>query len=496
MNRATVIAAASVPVVGGAIIALVGLGVADANNDQIVGKTIDDATAQTLSLAALSCPDLTGPRLAGQVLAGDMTSSDFKKWAPWPDANANDTRTKYYALAHGMCDLLGQVRAGQFGGDPWQEALAVYHVGFAKVKSAKGVPNAAQSYVDTVDRYTNWYVRQPAFGGDDGRSMSAAPGSSAPPPSQVPVPAEDLSAVRTAGGKCPEVTPAKVAAQLMASSAFDPNKRSPLGQMGIAQFSPDVWSQYAETNDSPWDPGKAIDTLGTAMCDLVRQLHGIGGDPYQLALAGFRVGPMPVRQALGVPAAVPGLKPFIAQVKGDVAYYSRDLRLNPAEEPTPASSASPAQSSGPEASASAAPTEHYKIVSVNSGKLLSPLKHSADSNSQLVQHSDTASKDQLWQIVNTGDGHVKIKNVGNGLIVAVRDATKEPAAPLVEYNDEKKINNEWNLIDTGGGIYKIQSAQSGLLMAVARMSTEDDAELTQFGDNGTADHLWRLVPAS
>ncbi|WP_432839005.1 RICIN domain-containing protein [Dactylosporangium sp. CA-092794] len=488
---------ASVLAVCSAIIAFIGFGIAGASDSEIEGKPIDDATAQTLSLAALSCRDLSGPRLAGQVLAGDMTSSDFKKWAPWPDANANDTQAKYYALAHNMCDLLGQVRASQLGGDVWKEALAAYHDGLARVKSAKGVPSAAQSYVDTVNGYTNWYVKQPPFSGDDGPSAPASNGSSAPQPSQVPVPAEDLPAVLATGGKCPEVTPVKVAAQLMASSAFNPNKRSSLGQMGIAQFSPDVWSQYTKPNDSPWDPGKAIATLGTAMCDLVGQLRGIGGDPYQLALAGFRVGPTPVRQALGVPAAVPGLKRFIAQVNTDIGYYSLDPRLNPAAGSPPVS---PAPSGSPKAPASPAPsggpaTEQYKIVSVNSGKLLSPLKHSTELNSQLVQHSDSASKDQLWQIISTGDGHVKIKNVGNGLIVAVLNAAKEPEASLVEYNDEKSINNEWNLVDTGGGVYKIQSAQSGLVMAVDHMSTEDDAKVTQFGDNGSSDHLWRLVPA-
>nr|BFE59557.1 hypothetical protein GCM10020063_040830 [Dactylosporangium thailandense] len=334
-SRATVAAVASVLAVGSAIIACIGFGIATANDSERAGPPIADATAQALSLAALSCRDLTGPRLAGLMAAGAMTPAEFEQWAPWPGANANDSQARSYALAHGLCDLVGQVRSSQIAADVWDAALAAYRTGIDTVKRSKGVPAAAQSYVDTVNRYANWYARQPVFRGD-AAGTSASRGASPRPWRPVRVPDADLPAVLAAGRRCPEVTPVHVAAQLMASSGFDPNKRSPLGQLGIAQFSPDLWQQYAKPSDSPWDPPTAIATLGAAMCDLVGQLGKVGGDPYQLALAGFRVGPTPVRQAPGALAAVPGLQRFVEDVNVAVRYYSQDPRLTAAATATPA----------------------------------------------------------------------------------------------------------------------------------------------------------------
>src|SRR5207237_245043 len=48
--------------------ALIGYDLANAD-DAIAGKEVDAVTAQTIMLAALSCPALTGPDLAGQLMA-------------------------------------------------------------------------------------------------------------------------------------------------------------------------------------------------------------------------------------------------------------------------------------------------------------------------------------------------------------------------------------------------------------------------------------------
>jgi hypothetical protein len=310
--------------------------------------------------------------------------------------------------------------------------------------------------------------------------------------------------VVTAGGVCPQVTPIRVAAQLMASSGFDPNLRSATGQLGIAQFQTAVWNTYAPASASPWTPSVAIALLGIAMCDLVRQLGAVNGDSYQLALAAFRVGPTAVRQAMGVPD-LPGVKTFIDDVLNDTDHYALDPRLALAARPSPApsASASPSQTRSPSPTPVKSPSPSvspapalYKIVSVLTGKYLSPLAHYTQSNSVLVQHSDTASRDQLWQLVDMGGGVVRIKNAANGLSAAVFVASMDPQAVIVQATDDINTDHEWRFIDTGGGVYKIQNVHSGLLMAIDQMSQKDDANVTQFGDNGTADHLWRLVPAS
>src|SRR6266571_4952061 len=44
-------------------------------------------------------------------------------------------------------------------------SLAAFHSGLRAVITARGVPAGAAGYVNTVAAYTNWYARQPAFGG-------------------------------------------------------------------------------------------------------------------------------------------------------------------------------------------------------------------------------------------------------------------------------------------------------------------------------------------
>lgn len=69
-------------------------------------------------------------------------------------------------------------------------------------------------------------------------------------------------------------------AQLIAESNLDPNARSPVGAMGLAQFMPDTWGDAREANGwpliaSPFDPWYAIEGYGWYM----RKLWGQWSSP-------------------------------------------------------------------------------------------------------------------------------------------------------------------------------------------------------------------------
>lgn len=339
-----------------------------AADNAIEGRPVDATTTQTIMIAALSCPALTGPRLAAALMANsgmDASSSTgvaglapavFAKWAPWSKASATDPTAGIYALAHYLCALSGEVRQAGVKGDPWNTALAAYHSGVDAVSKAGGVPPDARTYVDTVAGYAVWYARQ------DGFTAGVAPSGSAQSLGvrAAAVPDADLAAIRAAGSICAEVTPPMVAAQVMASSGFDPNLRAATQAMGIAQFLPDLWGEYASSpNSSPWDPATAIGTLGRTMCDLTHQLSMIDPKPYQLALAAFRIGPTPIRQAGGIPH-IPLVQQFVDQVVSDTAVYAKDTRLAAVAPATshPSAPASPSPSPSPAVSPTVAPTTH------------------------------------------------------------------------------------------------------------------------------------------
>jgi hypothetical protein len=107
------------------------------------------------------------------------------------------------------------------------------------------------------------------------------------------VPAEYREPLLRSGTRW-NVSPALLAAQLMAESGFDPNAGSPAGAQGIAQFMPATAASYGLTD--PFDPVAAIDAQAHLMSDLLRQF----GSP-ELALAAYNAGPGAVEPCNCIP---------------------------------------------------------------------------------------------------------------------------------------------------------------------------------------------------
>ncbi|MEU4339253.1 hypothetical protein AB0F59_32170 [Micromonospora lupini] len=312
-----------------------------------------------VAAAAHSCPTLTPARLAGQLMAASgfdanarsdnggtglagLTDAEWKQWKPGAAVRRDDPTANINALAHLTCDLVGQVRQRGIGGDPWRLALAARHAGVEAVRAAKGVPRASAAYVERVAGYATWYAHRPGTGSSPSRStgpIGAVPG---PGSAAKPVPDVYLPAVLSAGRSCTTLFPARIAAQLMAASGFNPNLLGPHSAQGIAQFSPQIWARYAPspTTTSPWDPSVAIPTLGLVMCTLLSDLSGLAKDPYPLAVAAFRVGPDAVRQAGGVPDDRE-VRDYVKLVTGYVGHYLRDPKLGGKPAGAPSDTATP-----------------------------------------------------------------------------------------------------------------------------------------------------------
>jgi Transglycosylase SLT domain/D-alanyl-D-alanine carboxypeptidase len=104
------------------------------------------------------------------------------------------------------------------------------------------------------------------------------------------------------------VSPALLAAQLMAESNFNPFAVSPAGAQGIAQFMPATAAAYGL--DDPFDPAAAIDAQAHLMADLLEQFGSI-----PLALAGYNAGPAPVAACECVPP-YPETQAYVARILG------------------------------------------------------------------------------------------------------------------------------------------------------------------------------------
>lgn len=115
------------------------------------------------------------------------------------------------------------------------------------------------------------------------------------------VPAEYVADVQRAGNICPEVTPALIAAQIEAESAWNPTAVSPVGAQGISQFMPATWKAVGKDGDGDGhtdatNPRDAIFTQGHYMCDQVKNVASykssgaITGNILELALAAYNAG--------------------------------------------------------------------------------------------------------------------------------------------------------------------------------------------------------------
>ncbi|MDQ0366534.1 lectin-like domain-containing protein [Catenuloplanes indicus] len=346
------------------VAATISWGVAIAADDDLTGRTVDDRQLAAVLSAAHSCPMLSSHRLAGQLMAesglnaaatgtesggsglAGLTDEDWKKWAPWPGAARTDTYASVLAMAHKMCSLSGELRQAGLSGDAWRLSLAAYRSGSAAVVAAKDVPEAAAGYVDRASGYASYYEKLPQFG----RAGAPLAEDASATPEAKPLPEEYVRLVAAAGTRCPEISAATVAAQLMAGSGFDPNHLGAAGREGIAQFRSDVWERYGPRG-SVWDPAIAIPAVGTALCILTAELSGVEGDPYMLALAAFNSGPDTVRRAGGIPDAV--TRAHLQKVTDYTSFYGLDTRIGgkPAAAGPSASASAPA-SPGPSGSAS------------------------------------------------------------------------------------------------------------------------------------------------
>ncbi|MEU4239630.1 RICIN domain-containing protein [Actinoplanes sp. NPDC026619] len=263
----------------------------------LAGNQLSAPDVRILVSAASSCSALTPARLAGQVMVAShfgsrpvdemsdggatgvaaLTPAQWQENVPWSGADPADRSAAITALAHLTCRLVGQARTVKLTEDPWRVALAAHKVGMEKVVAAGGIPDDAKDYVDKVERYAAWYTLQPAL------AVAPTAGSST-----GAVPDAYVKVVADAGKICTDMPPARIAAQIMLTSGFNPAKVGATGEQGIAQFLPHVWSYTVQdaATKSPWDPSVAIPELARTMCKLLER----AGGQYPAALTAFNPG--------------------------------------------------------------------------------------------------------------------------------------------------------------------------------------------------------------
>ncbi|MGW1270091.1 bifunctional lytic transglycosylase/C40 family peptidase [Streptomyces sp. NPDC002491] len=120
------------------------------------------------------------------------------------------------------------------------------------------------------------------------------------------VPTAYRQLVQDAGNTCPDINPNLLAALLSQESGFNPERRSPVGAQGIAQFMPATWETHGVDGNGDgkrdvWDPEDAIPAAGKYLCTVAGEVKEVPGDKQSNILAAYNAGSRAVKKYGGVP---------------------------------------------------------------------------------------------------------------------------------------------------------------------------------------------------
>jgi hypothetical protein len=283
-DRTVLVRALGCVVVAGLVVTATAWGAGDSVTNPsaaAVGAEVPPEQLDAINLAAESCPTLSPARLAAQVMTASafhpaaqavgvdqdeagLSQTAWKRWAPRPNAQRSNSTDDTIALAHEMCDLVGQTRAAGVPGDLWQLALAAHHSGLGAVIAANGIPSDASGYVNLVTQYATSYSQRSELA-DSGTSSVAPTGA---PPTSSP-------AGTTSGA--PRVAPNSganpLAAQPVAPQApagLAPAPQAPAPQQPTTSRNGGTTTRPAP---SPTNNGVAID--GQVTCTSHSQVVGV-----------------------------------------------------------------------------------------------------------------------------------------------------------------------------------------------------------------------------
>jgi hypothetical protein len=138
-------------------------------------------------------------------------------------------------------------------------------------------------------------------------------------------------------------------------------------------------------------------------------------------------------------------------------------------------------------------TAYYRVVSVNSGKVLEVEGSSTADGAPVVQRADTGGANQQWKLKPTEGGYYELVNRHSGKALEVRGASKADKAVVDQSAGSGAAHQQWKISDLDGGAVKVVNRGSGKALDVRARSTADGAGIIQYKANGGANQQWKLA---
>ena len=135
----------------------------------------------------------------------------------------------------------------------------------------------------------------------------------------------------------------------------------------------------------------------------------------------------------------------------------------------------------------------YKIVSVNSGKVLTAYNGGTGDGTPVVQKTDANSGSQQWKLAYTSAGYLTVTGVTSGKALDINAASTWPGAGLQLGTSKGSVSQQWLIVPAGGGTYTIESRSNGYKADVYKAGTTDNTPIDQWFTNGSNNQRWKLV---
>ena len=139
-------------------------------------------------------------------------------------------------------------------------------------------------------------------------------------------------------------------------------------------------------------------------------------------------------------------------------------------------------------------SSNYKIVNMNSGKVMEVASYSTVNGGIIQQWQYVGASSQKWQIVATSGGYFKLINAGSGLALTVPYPISQTGVQLQQYTYQSSSNQQWAFDEVNplnnGSNYSITSRNSGKILDLAGASNANGANVQQWAWYGLNSQKW------
>jgi len=143
----------------------------------------------------------------------------------------------------------------------------------------------------------------------------------------------------------------------------------------------------------------------------------------------------------------------------------------------------------------------YKIMSLNSGKVLDVNQNSTADGEGVNQFDWNDGENQQWTFIpitpSSDNVSYEIQNVNSGKCLDIDRGSLDAGARLIQYQWHEGLNQKWKITPLDGSpsyIYKITCENSNLVLDVNNLSLDNNAVVQQWPWTGGLNQKWAIIP--